>query len=275
MQKKNGHDVVILDTAGRLHIDNELMLELREIKDTLTPDQIYFVCDAMTGQDAVNSAREFDEQLGFDGVILSKLDGDTRGGAALSIRAVTGKPIKFVGIGEKLDRLEEFHPDRMASRILGMGDVVSLVERAQQAIDFEEAQNLSRKIQSDTLSLEDFLMQLQQIKKMGPIKEIMGMIPGLGNKMDGLNFDEKQLEKVEAIIKSMTIQERLIPDMINGSRRQRVAKGSGTTVQDVNQLLKQFKSMKKLMKHFKGNEKGLKKKGMFPGGMPFGKGMIR
>ncbi len=273
--KENGHDVVILDTAGRLHIDNDLMLELREIKDTLTPDQIYFVCDAMTGQDAVNSAREFDEQLGFDGVILSKLDGDTRGGAALSIRAVTGKPIKFVGIGEKLDRLEEFHPDRMASRILGMGDVVSLVERAQQAIDFEEAQNLSRKIQNDTLSLEDFLVQLQQIKKMGPIKEVMGMIPGLGNKMDGLNFDEKQLEKVEAIIKSMTIQERLIPDMINGSRRQRVAKGSGTTVQDVNQLLKQFKSMKKLMKHFKGNDKSLKKKGMFSGGMPFGKGMIR
>ncbi|MCF6148387.1 MAG: signal recognition particle protein [Candidatus Kuenenia sp.] len=273
--KKNGHDVVILDTAGRLHIDDELMLELREIKDTLGPDQIYFVCDAMTGQDAVTSAKEFDEQLSFDGVILSKLDGDTRGGAALSIRAVTGKPIKFVGIGEKLDRLEEFHPDRMASRILGMGDVVSLVERAQQAIDLEEAQKLSRKIQNDTLSLEDFLVQLQQVKKMGPIKEVLGMIPGLGNKMDGLNVDEKQLQKVEAIIKSMTIQERLVPDIINGSRRQRVANGSGTTVQDVNQLLKQFKSMKKLMKHFKGNEKSLKKMGMFSGGMPFGKGMAR
>jgi len=273
--KENNYDVVILDTAGRLHIDNELMLELREIKDTLGPDQIYFVCDAMTGQDAVNSAKEFDDQLGFDGVILSKLDGDTRGGAALSIRAVTGKPIKFVGIGEKLDRLEEFHPDRMASRILGMGDVVSLVERAQQAIDLEEAQKLSRKIQNDTLSLEDFLVQLQQVKKMGPIKEVLGMIPGLGNKMDDLNVDEKQLQKVEAIIKSMTVQERLAPDIINGSRRQRVANGSGTTVQDVNQLLKQFKSMKKLMKHFKGNEKSLKKMGMFSGGMPFGKGMIR
>ncbi|MDN3513098.1 MAG: signal recognition particle protein [Candidatus Brocadia sp.] len=273
--RENTNDVIVLDTAGRLHIDDELMSELKEIKEKLEPDQIYFVCDSMTGQDAVNSAKEFNTQLGFDGVILTKLDGDTRGGAALSIRAVTGKPIKFVGIGEKLDRLEEFHPDRMASRILGMGDILSLVEKAQQAIDLEEAQKLSRKIQDDTLSLDDFLMQLQQIKKMGPIKEVLGMIPGLGNKMDGLNIDEKQLQRVEAIIKSMTIEERLTPDIVNGSRRQRVAGGSGTAIQDVNQLLKQFKSMKRLMKQFKGNEKGLKKMGLLSKGLPFGKGLMR
>lgn len=273
--KDNNNDVIIYDTAGRLHIDNELMLELKEIKEQTKPDQVYFVCDSMTGQDAVNSANEFNLQLGFDGVILSKLDGDTRGGAALSIRAVTGKPIKFVGIGEKLDRLEEFHPDRMASRILGMGDVVSLVERAQQAIDLEDAQKLTRKIQDDTLSLEDFLSQLQQVRKMGPIKEVLGMIPGMGNKMSGLDVDEKQLQKVEAIIKSMTIEERQKPDIINGSRRNRVARGSGTNIQDVNQLLKQFKAMKKLMRQFKGNEKTLKRMGLSPGKMPFGKGMMR
>lgn len=273
--KENTNDVVIFDTAGRLHIDDELMLELTDIKEKLQPDQIFFVCDSMTGQDAVNSAKEFNTRLGFDGVILTKLDGDTRGGAALSIRAVTGKPIKFVGIGEKLDRLEEFHPDRMASRILGMGDVVSLVERAQQAIDLEEAQKLSRKIQDDTISLDDFLMQLQQIKKMGPLKEVLGMIPGMGNKMDGLNVDEKQLQRVEAIIRSMTIEERATPDIVNGSRRQRVANGSGTTIQDVNQLLKQFKSMKKLIKQFKGNEKSLRKMKQFSSGLPFGKGMMR
>ncbi len=273
--RENTNDVVIFDTAGRLHIDDELMLELTDIKEKLQPDQILFVCDSMTGQDAVNSAKEFNTRLGFDGVILTKLDGDTRGGAALSIRAVTGKPIKFVGIGEKLDRLEEFHPDRMASRILGMGDVVSLVERAQQAIDLEEARKLSRKIQDDTISLDDFLMQLQQIKKMGPIKEVLGMIPGMGNKMDGLNVDEKQLQRVEAIIRSMTIEERAMPDIVNGSRRQRVANGSGTTIQDVNQLLKQFKSMKKLMKQFKWNEKSLRKMKQLSGGLPFGKGMMR
>ncbi len=272
---EHGNDVVIFDTAGRLHVDDELMSELKEIKEKLSPHQIYFVCDSMTGQDAVNSAKEFNIQLGFDGVILTKLDGDTRGGAALSIRSVTGKPIKFVGIGEKLDRLEEFHPDRMASRVLGMGDVVSLVERAQQAMDLEEAQKLTRKIQDDSLSLDDFLTQLQQIKKMGPLKEVLGMIPGIGNKMDGLNVDEKQLVKVEAIIKSMTMEERKIPDMVNGSRRNRIACGSGTTIQDVNQLLKQFRSMKRLMKHFKGNEKGLKKMGLFSGKLPFGKGMVR
>src|SRR3972149_11709630 len=273
--KENSNDVIIFDTAGRLHIDDEMMSELKEIKEKIKPHQIYFVCDSMTGQDAVNSAKEFNTKLGFDGVILTKLDGDTRGGAALSIKAVTGKPIKFVGVGEKLDRLEEFHPDRMASRILGMGDIVSLVEKAQQAIDLEEAQKLSRKIQDDTLGLDDFLAQLQQIKKMGPIKEVLGMIPGIGNKMDGLNVDEKQLQRVEAVIRSMTTDERLNPDIINGSRRQRVANGSGTTVQDVNQLLKQFKSMKKLMRQFKGNEKSLKRMGMLSKSLPFGKGMVR
>ncbi|OHB40435.1 MAG: signal recognition particle protein [Planctomycetes bacterium GWC2_39_26] len=273
--RESTNDVVIFDTAGRLHIDDDLMFELKEIKQKLEPHQIYFVCDAMTGQDAVNSAKEFDAQLGFDGVILTKLDGDTRGGAALSIRAVTGKPIKFVGIGEKLDRLEEFHPDRMASRILGMGDVVSLVEKAQQAIDLEEAQKLSKKIQDDSIGLDDFLAQLQQIKKMGPIKDILSMIPGVGSKVDGLNVDEKQLQRLEAIIRSMTTDERLNPDIINGSRRQRVANGSGTTLQDVNQLLKQFKSMKKLMKHFKGSPKSLKKMGQLSNSLPFAKDMMR
>ena len=273
--RESTNDVVIFDTAGRLHIDDDLMFELKEIKQKLEPHQIYFVCDTMTGQDAVNSAKEFNAQLGFDGVILTKLDGDTRGGAALSIRAVTGKPIKFVGIGEKLDRLEEFHPDRMASRILGMGDVVSLVEKAQQAIDLEEAQKLSKKIQDDSIGLDDFLAQLQQIKKMGPIKDILSMIPGVGSKVDGLNVDEKQLQRLEAIIRSMTTDERLNPDIINGSRRQRVANGSGTTLQDVNQLLKQFKSMKKLMKHFKGSPKSLKKMGQLSNSLPFAKDMMR
>lgn len=273
--KEQASDVVIFDTAGRLHIDEDLMAELKDIKTNIAPHQIYFVCDSMTGQDAVNSAKEFDAQMGFDGVILTKLDGDTRGGAALSIRAVTGKPIKFVGIGEKLDRLEEFHPDRMASRILGMGDIVSLVERAQQAINLEEAEKLSKKISDDSIGLDDFLNQLQQIKKMGPLKEVLGMIPGLGNKMDGLNVDEKQLQRVEAVIRSMTPGERSLPDIINGNRRLRIANGSGTTIQDVNQLLKQFRSMKKMMKVLKGSEKGFKKMGQLAKGFPLGKGMLR
>ncbi|MEK7699175.1 MAG: signal recognition particle protein [Planctomycetota bacterium] len=273
--KEQASDVVIFDTAGRLHIDEDLMAELKDIKANIAPHQIYFVCDSMTGQDAVNSAKEFDAQMGFDGVILTKLDGDTRGGAALSIRAVTGKPIKFVGIGEKLDRLEEFHPDRMASRILGMGDIVSLVERAQQAINLEEAEKLSKKISDDSIGLDDFLNQLQQIKKMGPLKEVLGMIPGLGNKMDGLNVDEKQLQRVEAVIRSMTPEERSLPDIINGNRRLRIANGSGTTIQDVNQLLKQFRSMKKMMKVLKGSEKGFKKMGQLAKGFPLGKGMLR
>jgi len=248
----NNHNVVILDTAGRLHVDEELMLELTQIKDKIKPTQIFFVCDSMTGQDAVNSAKEFNSQLDFDGVILTKLDGDTRGGAALSIKAVTGKPIKFVGVGEKLDKLEEFHPDRMASRILGMGDVVSLVEKAQQVVDEKEAVKLEKKIRENTLTLEDFLGQLQQVKKMGPMKDILGMIPGVGKKMKGMDVDEHQIKRVEAIIRSMTLEERMNPDRIEGSRRHRISRGSGTESQDVSQLLKQFKQMKKMFRSLGG-----------------------
>jgi len=242
------HNVVILDTAGRLHVDEELMLELNQIKKQIKPTQIFFVCDSMTGQDAVNSAKEFHSQLDFDGVILTKLDGDTRGGAALSIKAVTGKPIKFVGVGEKLDKLEEFHPDRMASRILGMGDVVSLVEKAQSAIDEKDAEKLEQKIKDNTLTLDDFLSQLQQVKKMGSMKDILGMIPGMGKKMKGMDVDENQLKRVEAMIRSMTLEERMNPDKIEGSRRNRISHGSGTKSQDVSQLLKQFKQMKKMFR---------------------------
>ncbi len=256
----NGLDVLILDTAGRLHIDQELMAELKEIKEKLKPHQVYFVCDSMTGQDAVNSAKAFNEQLGFDGVILSKLDGDARGGAALSIKAITGKPIKFVGTGEKLDRIEEFHPERMASRILGMGDVVSFVERAQQAITLEEAGKLERKLMEDSLTLEDFLSHLQQVKKMGPIKELLGMIPGIGSKMQNMEVDEGQMKRVEAIIRSMTIEERVCPDIIHGSRKQRIARGSGTNTQEINLLLKQFKQMKRMFKQIGSG------KMPFPGG---------
>lgn len=252
--KSENHDVVILDTAGRLHVDGELMLELKEIKDKLKPTQIFFVCDSMTGQDAVNSAKEFDSQLDFDGVILTKLDGDARGGAALSIKAVTGKPIKFVGMGEKLDRLEEFHPDRMASKILGMGDVVSLVEKAQKVIEAEEAEKLEKKIREDSLTLDDFLGQLQQVKRMGPLKDIIGMIPGMGKKMEGIDIDENHLKKVEAIIRSMTLEERMRPEIVEGSRRYRIAKGSGTKASDVSQLQKQFKQMKKMFRQFSGKD---------------------
>jgi len=262
------NDVVILDTAGRLHIDDELMSELKDIRDRVKPTQIYFVCDAMTGQDAINSAKEFNSQLDFDGVILTKLDGDARGGAALSIKAVTGKPIKFVGVGEKLDKLEEFYPDRMASRILGMGDVVSLVEKAQQLIDVEEAEKLEGKLKNNTLGLDDFLAQLQQVKKMGPLKDIMGMIPGLGKKMEGMDVNEDQLKNVEAIIRSMTLEERTNPDIIDGSRRNRVASGSGAKAQDVSQLLKQFKQMKKMFRHMSGNDvKSFPTDGMMPSNM--------
>ena len=261
----DNNDVVILDTAGRLHIDEDLMLELNEIKKKTKPTQIFFVCDSMTGQDAVNSAKEFNSQLNIDGVILTKLDGDTRGGAALSIKAVTGKPIKFVGVGEKLDRLEEFYPDRMASRILGMGDVVSLVEKAQQVVDVENAEKLEKKLKENTLTLDDFLDQLQQVRKMGPLKDIIGMIPGMGKKMEGMNVDENQLKNVEAIIRSMTHEERMRPDIIEGSRRNRIACGSGTSVQDVGQLLKQFKQMKKMFRHLSGNDRNfLPKEGTDP-----------
>lgn len=245
---KNGQNVVILDTAGRLHIDDELMAELRETKERTNPHAILFVCDAMTGQDAVNSAKEFNSQLEFDGAILTKLDGDTRGGAALSIKAVTGKPIKYVGVGEKLEMLEEFYPDRMASRILGMGDVVTLVEKAQAAVKEEEAKAFARKIKEESLTLEDFLDQLQKVKQMGPLQELLNMIPGMGTKMEGLEVEETQMKKLEAMIQSMTMAERKNPDIIDGSRRQRIAQGSATTTQDVNQLLKQFRFMKKMLK---------------------------
>jgi len=258
-------DVLLIDTAGRLHIDEALMKELEEIRREIIPREILLVADAMTGQDAVNVARRFNEALDIQGVILTKLDGDARGGAALSIKAVTGKPIKFIGVGEKLDALEVFHPDRMASRILGMGDVLSLIEKAQEAIDTKKAQELEKKLLKDTFTLEDFREQLQQIKKMGSIDQILSMIPGMGRLKlpQNLQGSEKELVKVEAIINSMTRQERRSPEVLNGSRRLRIAKGSGTTVQDVNQLLKQYLQMKKMLRQFKkGGMRGLAK-GLF------------
>ncbi len=265
---REGNDYVILDTAGRLHIDEELMTELRRLKEKLNPLEILLVVDAMTGQDAVNVASSFHEQLGLTGVILTKLDGDTRGGAALSVKAVTDCPIKFVGVGEKVDALEYFYPDRMASRILGMGDVLSLVEKAQQVVDEEKSRVLEKKLREQTLTLEDFLEQLQQIKQMGPLENIMGMIPGFNKaarQFKNISLSDKQLVKTEAIISSMTKKERLRPEIINSGRRRRIASGSGTTVQDVNRLLKQFGQMKKILKQVSSLEKGkIKHKGMFP-----------
>ena len=247
---QNELDTIVMDTAGRLHIDNALMAELKEIASRVTPHEILLVCDAMTGQDAVNSAKEFNSQLALSGVILTKLDGDARGGAALSIKAVTGKPIKYVGVGEKLDDLEEFHPDRMANRILGMGDVVSLVEKAEAAMDEEKALQLEKKIKDNKLTLEDFLDQLEQIEKMGPLQDLLGMIPGMSRVPEGFEVDDRQLHRIKAIIQSMTPQERSHPEVIQRSRRARIAGGSGTEVQDVNMLLKQFKQTKKMMKRF-------------------------
>jgi signal recognition particle subunit SRP54 len=261
---ENG-DVLLIDTAGRLHIDEALMKELEEMKGEITPREILLVADAMTGQDAVNVAKRFNEALDLHGVILTKLDGDARGGAALSIRAVTGKPIKFIGVGEKLDALEVFHPDRMASRILGMGDVLSLIEKAQEAIDAKKAQELEKKLLKDTFTLEDFSEQLREIKKMGSIDQILSMIPGMGRLKlpQDLQGGEKELVKVEAIINSMTREERRSPEILNGSRRLRIAKGSGTTVQDVNQLLKQYLQTKKMLRQLKkGGMRGLAK-GLF------------
>ena len=258
-------DVLLIDTAGRLHIDEALMRELEEIRREIIPREILLVADAMTGQDAVQVARKFNEALDIQGVILTKLDGDARGGAALSIKAVTGKPIKFIGVGEKLDALEVFHPDRMASRILGMGDVLSLIEKAQEAIDAKKAQELEKKLLKDTFTLEDFREQLQQVKKMGSIDQILSMIPGMSRLKLPKDFQgsEKELVKVEAIINSMTKQERRSPEILNGSRRLRIAKGSGTTVQDVNQLLKQYLQTKKMLRQFKkGGMRGLAK-GLF------------
>ena len=249
--KDHGNDYVILDTAGRLHIDETLMKELQEIKAAVSPGEILLVVDAMTGQDAVNVASSFNEALGIDGVVLTKLDGDTRGGAALSVRAVTGKPIKFAGLGEKLDDLEVFHPERMASRILGMGDVMSLIEKAQQQIDEKEAEALARKMQQDKFDFNDLLDQFRQIQKMGDIKGMLGMIPGVGKQLRDVDIDEKQFSRTEAIILSMTGAERAKPDLINPSRKRRIAAGCGMKVEDVNRLIKQYESMRQMMKQMK------------------------
>ena len=250
--RANGRDVVILDTAGRLHIDQPLMDELAAIKKRAKPQQIYLVCDAMTGQDAVNSAKTFNEQLGLDGVILTKLDGDSRGGAAIAIRRVTGAPIRYIGVGEKLENLEEFHAERLASRILGMGDVVSLVERAQEVIDQDEAEAQVEKLLKDDFTFEDFLFQLRATKKLGPMKDVLAMMPGgMGAQLKDVNVDDKVLDHVEAVICSMTVEERLRPSILNGQRRRRIARGSGTSVEKVNQLVKQFGSMRQMMKQLR------------------------
>ncbi|HAB0713947.1 TPA_asm: signal recognition particle protein [Listeria monocytogenes] len=270
--KEEHLDYVIIDTAGRLHIDETLMDELKQVKEIATPTEILLVVDSMTGQDAVNVAQSFNEQLEITGVVLTKLDGDTRGGAALSIRSVTGKPIKFIATGEKMEALETFHPDRMASRILGMGDVLSLIEKAQTDVDTEKMKAMEQKMKDNSMTLDDFLEQLQQVKQMGPLDELLKMMPG-ANKMKGLdnmNVDDKQLGHIEAIIKSMTKNEKDNPDIINASRRKRIARGSGRPVQEINRLLKQFGEMKKMMKQMTGGDKG--KKGKNPFGnfkMPF------
>ncbi|MBC6140434.1 signal recognition particle protein [Listeria welshimeri] len=270
--KEEHLDYVIIDTAGRLHIDETLMDELKQVKEIATPTEILLVVDSMTGQDAVNVAQSFNEQLEITGVVLTKLDGDTRGGAALSIRSVTGKPIKFVATGEKMEAIETFHPDRMASRILGMGDVLSLIEKAQTDVDAEKMKAMEQKMKDNSMTLDDFLEQLQQVKQMGPLDELLKMMPG-ANKMKGLDnmqVDDKQLGHIEAIIKSMTKNEKDNPDIINASRRKRIARGSGRPIQEINRLLKQFTEMKKMMKQMTGGGKG--KKGKNPFGnfkMPF------
>ena len=266
--KKNGHDMVFIDTAGRLHIDEELMGELVKIKEAVNPTEILLTVDAMTGQDAVNVAKSFNELLDVTGVVLTKMDGDTRGGAALSVKYITGKPIKFIGTGEKFDAIELFHPERMASRILGMGDILSLIEKAEAAYDEKNAKELEKKFREQTFSLDDFLEQLHQLKKMGNLDQLLGMMPGANTgALKDAQIDENQMKRTEAIILSMTKQERLKPEMINGSRRRRIAKGSGTSVEEVNKLLKQFDQMKKLMKQFSGM--GGKRR-MFGRKMPFG-----
>ena len=252
--KAKGNDVVIVDTAGRLAVDEEMMNEISQLKNAIHPDETLFVVDSMTGQDAVNTAKEFNDRLDFDGVVLTKLDGDTRGGAALSIRTVVTKPIKFVGTGEKMDAIDVFHPDRMADRILGMGDIVSLVERAQEQFDEEEAKRLQKKIQKNKFDFNDFLKQIEQIKKMGNIKDLAAMIPGVGRAIKDIDIDNDAFKGIEAIIKSMTPKERTNPEILNTSRRQRIAKGSGTNVQEVNRLIKQFDQTRKMMKMVTGNK---------------------
>mgnify|MGYP001659375347 FL=1 len=273
--KDHGNDLVILDTAGRLHIDEELMNELKRVKASVDPTEILLVVDAMTGQDAVNVASSFDEALGIDGVILTKLDGDTRGGAALSVLAVTGKPVKFAGMGEKLDDIEPFHPDRMASRILGMGDVLTLIEKAQTQVDEKEAMKMAQKIKDNSFDMNDLLEQMRQIKKMGPLKQIMSMLPGVGNQLKDVDVDDKQLYRIEAIITSMTVKEREKPAIINPSRKRRIAAGSGTKVEDVNRLLKQFEQMKKMMKMMGGKNGKGKRRMMMPPNMSGMPGMPR
>ena len=251
--RKNGHDMVIVDTAGRLHIDEQLMEELVKIKSSVEPSEILLVVDAMTGQDAVNVAKSFNDLLDITGVVLTKMDGDTRGGAALSVKYITGKPIKFVGMGEKMDAIELFHPDRMASRILGMGDILSLIEKAEAAFDEKNAKELEKKMREQTFTLEDFLEQMRQLKKMGNLDQILAMMPGVNaGSLKNAEIDEKQMARIEAMILSMTPQERLKPEIINGSRRKRIAAGSGCTVEELNKLLKQFDQMKKMMKQLTG-----------------------
>ena len=252
--KAKGYDTVIIDTAGRLAVDEQMMDEIASLKETVKPDETLFVVDSMTGQDAVNTAKEFNDRLDFDGVVLTKLDGDTRGGAALSIRTVVTKPIKFIGTGEKMEAIDVFHPDRMADRILGMGDVVSLVERAQEQFDEEEARKLQKKIQKNKFDFNDFLNQIEQIKKMGNLKELASMIPGVGKAIKDIDIDDNAFNGIEAIIRSMTPQERTHPEVLNVSRRQRIAKGSGTSIQEVNRLIKQFDQTRKMMKMVTGNE---------------------
>ncbi|MDD6952597.1 MAG: signal recognition particle protein [Prevotella sp.] len=251
--KAKGNDVVIIDTAGRLAVDEQMMDEIASLKETVHPDETLFVVDSMTGQDAVNTAKEFNDRLDFDGVVLTKLDGDTRGGAALSIRTVVTKPIKFIGTGEKMDAIDVFHPARMADRILGMGDIVSLVERAQEQFDEEEARKLQKKIQKNKFDFNDFLNQIEQIKKMGNLKELASMIPGVGKAIKDVDIDDNAFNGIEAIIRSMTPKERTNPEILNTSRRTRIAKGSGTTIQEVNRLIKQFDQTRKMMKMVTGN----------------------
>ncbi|MBL4658288.1 MAG: signal recognition particle protein [Flavobacteriales bacterium] len=265
--KSNGNDVVIIDTAGRLHIDEKMMAEIAAVKKAVNPTESLFVVDAMTGQDAVNTAKSFNEQINYDGVVLTKLDGDSRGGAALSIKSIVEKPIKFIGTGEKLDALDVFHPDRMADRILGMGDVVSLVERAQQQFDEEEARRIQKKIAKNQFNFDDFLKQIQQVKKMGNIKDLVGMIPGAGKALKDVEVDDNAFKSIEVIIGSMTKEERAYPPIINGARRKRIAAGSGTTVEDVNKLIKQFNDMSKMMKMMTGGggrAAAQRMKGMMP-----------
>jgi len=257
--KLDNHNTVIIDTAGRLAIDEDMMKEISNLKKALDPQEILFVVDSMTGQDAVNTAKEFNDRLNFDGVVLTKLDGDTRGGAALSIREVVNKPIKFVGTGEKPEALDVFYPERMADRILGMGDIVSLVERAQEQIDVEEARRLQKKLAKDQFTFDDFLSQIQQIKKMGNMKDLVGMIPGMGKMMKDIDIDDNAFKSIEAIIKSMTPAERNNPGLLNGTRRKRIATGSGTDIQEVNRLIKQFDETRKLMKLAAGGNKNMRK----------------